>query len=308
MKNIAVIGGAGFIGSHLCKELIHRNYKVRVIDQNKPKIDNIPFIQANIKDIDALRKALKGVDGVFHLAALVGVDSCLNDDNEVIQTNLKGTENVLDVCMELGVKKILFTSSSEVYGDGVKVPFSEDDDKVPKSTYGKAKLEAEKLLKQVSNNIDVRIVRYFNIYGIGQREDFVISRFCRNVLQGKAIQIYGDGSQVRCFTNVKDAVRGTVLAYEYPDSPYEVFNIANSRPITIKELAYLIYNLTKNEPKIQYIDFNETGVRPKSVEVFQRIPDVTKAKKLLHFEASISLEKGLKELIEHMESELFMKN
>lgn len=308
MKNIAVIGGSGFIGSNLCKELVKRNYNVRVIDQKKPKIDHLPFIQANIKDTDALRKSLEGIDGVFHLAALVGVDSCLSDDNEVIQTNLKGTENVLNVCLELGIKKLLFTSSSEVYGDGVKVPFSEDDDKVPKSTYGKAKLEAERLLKQISDDIDVRIVRYFNIYGVGQREDFVITRFCRNVLQGKSIQIYGDGSQIRCFTNVKDAVRGTILAYEYPDSPYEVFNIANSRPTTIKDLAHLIYNLTNNEPKIQYINFSETGVRPKSVEVFQRIPDITKAKKLLNFEASISLEQGLKELISHLESELVIKH
>ena len=300
MKQVAIVGGSGFIGHYLSQELLRNGYEVRIVDRIKPRLD-LSFVEADIADPDALTAALQGVEGVFHLAALVGVDHCLSDDQAVINVNLKGTENVLKACQANGVKRLLFSSSSEVYGDGVKVPFSESDELQPKSMYGKTKIRSEQLLKeQAGPDLQVRVVRFFNIYGLGQRTDFVINRFVERILNGQPITIYGDGLQTRCFTHVTDAARGTVNAFEYGDEDFEVFNIANHRAFTILELADLIAELSEKPVEIQYADFGQAGVRSADIEIYRRIPDTRKAKERMGFEAQVLLEDGLREIIANM--------
>ncbi|EAO52536.1 UDP-glucose 4-epimerase [Bacillus thuringiensis serovar israelensis ATCC 35646] len=143
---IGVIGGSGFIGKHVTKELLARGYEVVIFDKFKPSID-VPFKEIDILDIATLRENLIDVDGVIHLAALVGVDNCRLNEEDVVRVNFEGTKNIVQVCNENGIEKLLFSSSSEVYGDGVSVPFKENDIKIPKSAYGKAKLMSEDYLK-----------------------------------------------------------------------------------------------------------------------------------------------------------------
>ena len=299
MKQVAIVGGSGFIGHYLAQELLQNGYEVRIVDRVKPRLD-LPFVEADIADLDALTAALQGVEGVFHLAALVGVDHCLSDDQAVINVNLKGTEHVLKACQANGIKRLLFSSSSEVYGDGVKVPFSEDDELHPKSTYGKTKILSEELLKQhASADLQVRVVRFFNIYGLGQRTDFVINRFVERIVSGQPVTIYGDGTQTRCFTHVTDAARGTVRAFEYGTEDFDVFNIANHRAFTILELAELIAKLSDKPLEVQHADFGQEGVRSADIEIFRRIPDTQKAKARFGFEAQVLLEDALREIIAH---------
>ncbi|MED3301705.1 NAD-dependent epimerase/dehydratase family protein, partial [Bacillus thuringiensis] len=233
-----------------------------------------------------------------HLAALVGVDNCRLNEEDVVRVNFEGTKNIVQVCTENGIEKLLFSSSSEVYGDGVSVPFKENDIKIPKSAYGKAKLMSEDYLKEyVSNSLKIRVVRYFNVYGSQQNDNFVISKFLKQAHSGKDITIYGDGQQIRCFSYISDIVNGTILAFEYEGENFADFNIGNNKPISMEELAIKINELMGNKSKIKFLDLGEEGVRNSSIEIFRRIPSIEKAKLFLNYQPIISLDKGLEIII-----------
>ncbi|MED3370901.1 NAD-dependent epimerase/dehydratase family protein, partial [Bacillus thuringiensis] len=250
---IGVIGGSGFIGKHVTKELLARGYEVVIFDKFKPSID-VPFKEIDILDIATLRENLIDVDGVIHLAALVGVDNCRLNEEDVVRVNFEGTKNIVQVCNENGIEKLLFSSSSEVYGDGVSVPFKENDIKIPKSAYGKAKLMSEDYLKEyASNSLKIRVVRYFNVYGSQQNDNFVISKFLKQAHSGEDITIYGDGQQIRCFSYISDIVNGTILAFEYEGENFADFNIGNNKPISMEELAIKINELMGNKSKIKFL-------------------------------------------------------
>ena len=301
MKSVAIIGGAGFIGKYLSEELIDKGYQVKIIDVQKPLLD-VPFEKVDIlNDINGLTSSLKDVEGVIHLAAIVGVDKCLENESQVLQVNLQGTINIIKACELNGIKRLLFSSSSEVYGDGIKVPFAENDEKVPKSVYGKSKLLAEETLRlKADSNFIIRVVRFFNVYGTGQSTHFVIPKFVNKFIKGEDIPIYGDGSQVRCFTHVKDAVRGTLLAFEYEGDVYEDFNIGNSRPITIMELVEILKKKIPTASSIIHENLGQNGIRPSHIEIYKRIPDTIKAERLLGFKAAISIEEGIKHYLSNM--------
>ncbi|EJV76047.1 MULTISPECIES: NAD-dependent epimerase/dehydratase family protein [Bacillus cereus group] len=295
---IGVIGGGGFIGKHVTKELIARGYEVIIFDKFKPSID-VPFEEIDILDIATLREKLINVDGVIHLAALVGVDNCRSNEEDVVRVNFEGTKNIVEVCIENGIGKLLFSSSSEVYGDGVSVPFKENDVKIPKSAYGKAKLMSEDFLKEYANNsFKVRVVRYFNVYGSQQNENFVISKFLKQAHNGENMTIYGDGQQIRCFSYISDIVNGTILAFEYERENFADFNIGNNKPISMEELAGKINELMGNKSKIEFLNLGDEGVRDSNIEIFRRIPSIEKAQLLLNYQPVISLNRGLEKIIE----------
>lgn len=296
-KSVAIVGGSGFIGTHLTRELLGRGYSVRVVDLRPPRLQ-VPFTRADVLDRGALAAALAGVEGVFHLASLMGVENCQTQAEAVARVNVQGAENVSRTCREHGIPRLLFTSTSEVYGDGAKVPFGESDEKRPKSTYGRTKLAAEELLRsQADAGLAVRIVRLFNAYGPGQEENFVVCRFVRQARLREALTVYGDGQQIRCFTHVRDVVRGTVDAFEYGSTPEETFNIACPSPTRTVDLAHLVLHLFGRRNGVRFLPLGAGGVRSADIEIQRRIPDVERARRLLGFEARVSLPEGLEELV-----------
>ncbi|MCY8467140.1 NAD-dependent epimerase/dehydratase family protein [Bacillus atrophaeus] len=295
MKHIAIIGGAGFIGSELAALLQDKGFHTIIVDQKKPNSD-APFRYADILDQQTLRESLQGADAVVHLAAMVGVDSCRSNGEDVIRVNFEGTKNVTEVCKELGISTLLFSSSSEVFGDSPDFPFTEISQKLPKSAYGKAKLKSEEYLReQASEQLHIRVVRYFNVYGAKQREDFVMNKFFSLTESGRDLPLYGDGGQIRCFSYISDIVNGTYLALVHQGNEFEDFNIGNDQPITIKELAEKI-NEISGRSKEHYIfkKLGEDGVRGKDIEIFKRAPSIDKAKRLLGYVPKVSLDEGLR--------------
>jgi nucleoside-diphosphate-sugar epimerase len=295
-KTMAIVGGSGFIGTHLTRELLDRGFAVRVVDVREPRL-NVPFAHADVLDRRALSAALRGVDGVYHLASLMGVENCLAQAGTVARVNLEGAANVSRACLDNGVPRLLFTSSSEVYCDGSKVPFAEADEKHPKSPYGRTKLAAEGLLRdRAGANLAVRIVRFFNAYGPQQSEQFVVRRFLRQARNGEELTVYGDGEQIRCFTHVRDVVRGTAAAFEHGSSVEETFNIACPTPTRLIDLAHLVLELFDRRNGIRFLPLGGEGVRSAEIEIRRRIPDVDRARRLLGFEARVALREGLEEM------------
>ncbi|WP_156735806.1 NAD-dependent epimerase/dehydratase family protein [Bacillus velezensis] len=294
MKHIAIIGGAGFIGSELAALLQAKGYHTIIADQKEPAFDT-EYRQTDILDRTSLRESLRGADAVVHLAAMVGVDSCRSNEEDVIRVNFEGTKNVTEVCGELGISTLLFSSSSEVFGDSPDFPYTETSRKLPKSAYGKAKLQSEEYLReQASDELHIRVVRYFNVYGPKQREDFVINKFFSLAENGSELPLYGDGGQIRCFSYISDIVTGTYLALIHEGAVFEDFNIGNDQPITIKELAEKV-NVLSGREKDNYLfkKLGEDGVRGKDIEVFKRAPSIEKAKRLLGYAPKVSLNEGL---------------
>jgi UDP-glucose 4-epimerase len=296
-RSVAIVGGSGFIGTHLTRELLGRGYAVRVVDLCEPRLE-VPFRRADVLDRERLAAALSGVDGVFHLASLMGVENCLAQPDAVARVNERGAAHVSRACREHGIPRLLFTSTSEVYGDGASVPFGEGDEKRPKSAYGRTKLAAEELLRGAAGSgFAVRIVRLFNAYGPGQGEPFVVCRFLRQARLGEALTVYGDGRQIRCFTHVRDIVRGTVDAFEFGSTAEETFNIACPTPTRMVDLAHLVLELVGRRNGVRFLPLGDDGVRSAETEIHRRIPDVERARRLLGFEARVSLREGLEELV-----------
>lgn len=299
MKKIAIIGGAGFVGRHLVRYLKNRGYIPKILDIHEDStLQNYSMV--NIFDKEKLEFELSGIDEVFHLAAVVGVERCIDQEELLLKTSIEGTRNVIDACVKNRVRKLAFTSSSEVYGDGIKIPFTETDSLLPKSIYGKAKVACEEMLMSASKDIAVRIVRFFNVYGPGQRDDFVITKFLHRLIHNVPLYIYGDGEQIRCFTYITDAVHGLVKALEYDgESNFEVFNIGNNTPTTINQLVEQMIKIVDKEMcNLTHAKLGSHGIRSSDIEVFRRIPDTTKAEKLLNFKAETDLVTGLKETLQ----------
>ena len=220
--NFAVTGGAGFIGSHLTKYLISEGHNVTVIDNlfrgklsNLEEVkDRINFIKLDILDIENLRKVLQNVDGIFHQAALTSVPESYKKEDEYKNVNITGTENIFKIAKEFEIK-VVYASSSSVYGDIKNIPIIEDFERKPINPYGLTKLEDEYLAEAYSkSNVKIIGLRYFNVFGVGQTLDYsgVITKFFEKINQGKSPVVYGDGLQVRDFIFVNDVARANVAA------------------------------------------------------------------------------------------------
>ena len=243
---ILVTGGAGFIGSHIAEYLVQRGDNVTVLDnlsngkiQNISKVsDDINFVNGDVRDYNLIEQLVKNVDGVFHEAALVSVPESFKMQNEYFDVNVNGTENILKLAKEYGFK-IVYASSSSVYGNPKSVPIKEDDDRNPLNPYAKTKLEDELLAEKYSEmGVHVIGLRYFNIFGRRQSKEYagVIKLFLKKIQQNKAPIINGDGSQTRDFVYVEDVVKANILAMD-SNIKYKFLNVGTGFSISILDLA-----------------------------------------------------------------------
>lgn len=306
MSRVLVTGGSGFIGSAMVKLLLEKNYEVRAFDlpdqiNRNPPPKEAEIYKGSILDVNDLMNAMRDCEYVVHLAARLGVKKTEKHRLSTLTINVQGMVNVLEACIKDNVKKIIFSSSSEVYGDQEKQPISEKNPVNPKSVYGATKLIGEEYLKAYKQryDLDYSIVRYFNVYGPGQVAEFVMPRFIRAVMNDKSPNIYGKGEQIRSFCYVDDAVKGTFLALENNLANSEICNIGNSNePISMKELAEKIIKISKKNIEPTFIPLSDSD-RTKKREIQNRIPDISKAKKILGYLPEISLENGVKNVLEN---------
>jgi UDP-glucose 4-epimerase len=303
-KKVVVTGGAGFIGSNLVQRLIDAKNHVVVIDdlstgcleniQEFLDKKNIEFVKGSIADIDLLKGCFKDVEYVFHQAALPSVPRSVKDPVMTNSVNIDGTLNVLVAAKEAGVRKVVYASSSSVYGDTPTLPKQESMIPHPLSPYAVSKLTGEYYCQVFTGvyGLPTVALRYFNVYG--PRQDpaseyaAVIPRFVTRILNRESVVIYGDGEQTRDFTFVADVVRANILAAE--SDSVGVFNTAGGRRITLNDLAHIIMRLADNKVDILYED-----VRPGDIK--HSLADISQAKEGFEYIPQFDMEKGLKETI-----------
>ena len=246
---VLVTGGAGFIGSHIAEYLVQRGDDVTVLDnlntgrkENLAKInDKINFVNGDIRDYKLLEKLVSDTAGVFHEAALASVQDSFNMKDEYFDVNVNGTENIFKLAKEYGFK-VVYASSSSVYGNPKKIPINEDDDRKPINPYAETKLDGEVLAKKYSEmGVKVIGLRYFNVFGKRQSKEYagVIKLFLHNIQQKKSPKINGDGLQTRDFVHIDDVVMANIFAMD-SDINHKFFNVGSGSAISILDLANLI--------------------------------------------------------------------
>ncbi|OGW56943.1 MAG: hypothetical protein A3D21_05145 [Nitrospirae bacterium RIFCSPHIGHO2_02_FULL_42_12] len=309
-KNILVTGGAGCIGMQVCTELINRGFSVHLFDLpeqikrvEKYILPEIKIYYGSVLDCSSLRDAMIGCDAIIHLAAYLGVRRTETNRLRCIEINVDGTKNILECAVQHRVKKIVFASSSEVYGEPAENPVTEKSTTQGKTVYAVSKLTGEELCKAFSQRypeLSYTILRYFNTFGPFQIAQFVIAKFIRNILEDKPPIIYGKGNQIRSYCYVSDTAWATVEALLNEKTNNEIFNIGNSKSlINLIDLAYLVIRLCgkdgKIEPRFQP-QFKNTD-RLQEREVFQRFCDTTKARLILGYEPKVSIEDGISNVL-----------
>ena len=294
-----VTGGAGFIGSHLIEKLVKQGDVVTVLDNlNTGKIENlkpvskkINFVQNDIRDFEVLRSLMENVDGVFHQAAMASVQDSFRIPEKFHDVNVNGTENIFKIAKEFGIK-VVYASSSSVYGDTSILPTTESDEKRPINPYAKTKLEKDKLAEQYAKNgLKVIGLRYFNVFGPRQSKEYagVIKLFLERIQQDLPPLVNGDGLQIRDFVYVDDAVNANILSME-SDIDFEFFNIGTGTTISILDLANMI------------IKFSGLKIKPihrpaLSGDVRATQADITKVKTMLKWRPTTSIQDWLKSAV-----------
>ncbi len=306
--NILITGGAGFIGSHLAELLLSKGHDVTIFDnlstgrlENVAHLEGLPSFHIVIGDIlneFLVDKLVERADWIFHLAAAVGVELIVKDPLRSLTTNIKGSEIVLESVYRYH-RKVLITSTSEIYGKNVNGPLKEEDDRILGSplktrwSYSTSKAVDEILAYAYwkEKKVPTIIVRLFNTVGPRQTGYYgmVIPRFVEQALKGKDITVYGTGKQSRCFLYVKDAVSAMVRLMEEPAAVGKVFNLGSQEEISIRELAEKIIGLTKSLSRIVYVPYDE-AYEEGFEDMQRRVPDITKAFQLVGFKPTVALE------------------
>lgn len=304
-KCALVTGGAGFVGSHLCDELLAEGLKVISIDDfsagkeaNLEHLANNPnftSVNADVSDIESVRPYMQGVDIVFHQACAKNT-VCMRDPARDLEVNARGTLNMLHLAKEFGVKKFIHASTGSVYGEPYIFPTNENHPLQPVSYYGVSKLAGEKYVTLFTNlhQMDVTALRYFHVYGPRQDNSDVggvVSIFCRRAHEGKNLIIYGDGTQLRSFTYVGDVVRINLLAAVTPEMSGQAYNCASGIKVTIQELAdRVLAHYNRPDLTIEYQDW-----KPGDIKKF----DVDNTKlRALGFEFKKDFDDGLSETLD----------
>jgi UDP-glucose 4-epimerase len=299
---VLVTGGAGFIGSHLVKALVKAGHQVRVLDNlSTGSIENladvlnaIEFVRGDVRDYGTVEYAVRGVDAVVHLAALIDVAESVEKPDLYFDVNIRDTYNVAKALRNIDT--FVFTSSSAVYGEPIKVPIPEDHPLMPKSPYAASKVSGEAFVQAFANQYGFRpvILRLFNVYGPKQSRAYagVIIEFIRRVSRGEPPIVFGDGEQTRDFVHVSDVVEAIMLSLRN-EGVRGVLNIGSGEGITINYLANLILKLMGRE------DLRPIYATPRPGDIRHSIADITRARKGLGFKPKVELEVGIKELIRH---------
>ncbi len=312
-----ITGGAGFIGSYLCEELLQREYEVWAIDDlSTGRLENVHHLRERsgfhlavetILNETVMDRLVSECDILFHLAASVGVELIVSHPVEVIETNILGTDVVLRLANRY-LRKVVITSTSEIYGKSESLPFSEDDDRLLGPTtksrwsYSASKAIDEFLALAYAKQKSLRtvIARLFNTVGPRQtgRYGMVIPRLVGQALNGDPLTVYGDGKQVRCFTHVSDVVDALIALAEHPDAEGEIFNIGNGQGVTIENLAKRIKELTQSDSDIIFIPYDqayEAGFEDMRV----RVPDLSKIHELIDYNPKFNLDDILTNVIDY---------
>ena len=295
----AVTGGAGFVGSNIVKLLVKENHDVLVIDnmhtgkkENLQEIfDKIEFCELDIRNILELENKIKDVDGIFHEAALTIVQESFLMEEEYYDVNVKGTENIFKIAEKYGIK-VVFASSSSVYGNTEKIPIIENNERNPINPYGKTKLEDEFLAEKYSKKgVSIIGLRYFNIFGKGQTGSYagVITKFVNQLKEKKAPIIFGDGSQIRDFIFVEDIAQSNLSAM-LSKINFGFFNIGTGKTTTILQLAKLLIKLYNLEISPEFSD-------PLDGDVQKSQANIKKTQQLLNWTYKIDIEEGLEKMI-----------
>ena len=294
-----VTGGAGFVGSHLVKLLVNEGHKITVIDNlHKGKIENlssvineIRFEKMDIRDFHSIEKILKNIDGVFHQAALTVVQDSFERKKEYCDVNVLGTENIFKLAKE-NKFKIVYASSSSVYGHKQQTPINEDGDRKPINPYGETKLEDEYLFEKYSK-LDTSIIglRYFNIFGEGQTMEYagVITKFLDRIKDKKPPIIFGDGSQIRDFVSVNDVAKANLMAMT-SDISNSLVNIGTGYALSILELANMMIEVSGLSLKPIFSDALDGDIQKSHA-------DISLAMKSFNWKPEIKLKDWLREIM-----------
>jgi len=309
-KHILLTGGAGFIGSHLSEKLLSLGHRLTSIDNfdnfyssdtKKKNLEgslihqNFRFLELDIRNYRNLNEQLNdSFDIIIHLAAKAGVLPSIQNPLEYTETNIIGTQNLLEFARTKNINKFIFGSSSSVYGINQNIPWTENDNVlIPISPYAATKLSSELLGKVYSTlfNIQFIALRFFTVYGPRQRPDLAIHKFTKLILEGESIPFYGDGLSQRDYTYIEDIVKGIVGAIEYEDSIFEIINLGNNNPVTLIELVNTIESIVNKKANINRKP-NQTGDIPVTYA------NIEKAKKLLSYKPTRNLRDGISSFYE----------
>jgi UDP-glucuronate 4-epimerase len=311
--HVLVTGGAGFIGSHLVDSLLGDGHRVTVLDNFDPfygraaKDRNVEahrqnpgwrLVEADLRDLDGLRRALGGgFDAIVHLAAKAGVRPSLLDPIGYQDVNVRGTQALLELAREWGVRQFVFASSSSVYGINPRVPWSEADHVLqPISPYASTKVSAELLGHVYSHLYGIRFIalRFFTVYGPRQRPDLAIHKFAREMMAGRPLTVYGDGSSRRDYTFIDDIVAGVRGAIGYTKTGYEVINLGNSQTLTLLEMIRGLEDALGIKATLSWQP-EQPG------DVPQTWASVEKARRLLGYEPRTGYEAGVRRFVEWLQ-------
>ena len=291
-----VTGGAGFIGSHIVMQLLDQGHDVVIIDNHsRGRVENLKnydqrfdFINMDIINIEKSKKIMSDVDGIFHQAALTSVPESFIQREKYHTVNVIGTEHIFKIAKEFGIK-VVYASSSSVYGDTVSIPIKEDSEKNPINPYGITKLECEKLAQKY-HDLGVSIIglRYFNVYGVGQTDDYsgVITKFHNRIIQDKSPIIFGDGAQTRDFVSVNDVAKANLLSMK-SKTDFAFINIGTGISTSVKELASMMVKLSGKSLTIEF-------EKPIKGDIKDSQADVSFAKKAIDWTFETGLYEGLR--------------
>jgi UDP-glucuronate 4-epimerase len=313
---VLVTGAAGFIGSHTCRAFLDDGWDVLGVDNFDPFYDRslkeaaladlvgypaFQFVEGDIREQSALTRLLDGASVVVHLAARPGVRPSIEDPELYVSLNVQGTVSVLEACRRAGVRRVVFGSSSSVYGDDTPVPFREDAEAAtPISPYAATKRSAELHCRVYVHLHRMRIasLRFFTVYGPRQRPDLAIHRFTRLLAAGESVRRYGNGSSERDYTHIDDILLGIKGAAEWTSDPapaFEIFNLGESRTVSLNRLIELISDALGVSPRIE-------EVAPQPGDVRRTCADITKARRVLGYRPTVTIEDGISQFAKWYEA------
>jgi UDP-glucose 4-epimerase len=305
MGRYLVTGGGGFIGSHIVEELLRRGNHVRVLDnfstgkrENLASAGGLEIIEGDLRDPSALDHAIRNTDYVFHLAAFISVPESMLDPETCFAVNAGGTVNLLEAARRAGVRKVILSSSTAVYGDTDVFPTTEETPLAPLSPYALSKQVNELYARLYTRTLGLPVVslRYFNVYGPRQRPDSdyaaAIPIFLRKLAAGEPLVIFGDGKQSRDFIFVKDVARANLLAAA-SEAAGEAFNICTGRETSLLDLLEELSEVAPRQPEVRF-------EAPRPGDIYRSVGSPEKAARLLGFRAETSLAEGLRQTMDRI--------